>query len=199
MFVTFDNFQAALKLVLGQLAGYPLLLFYRFITSSIKQVCTSHIELMLTWFLNHFRRHIAHRETNLQHLYLFLSGFHKFHHYFHDLLLLSLLRFTSWSLGCWGRCDPQPLHNRFTCSSIKVGFKWISTTGATYLILQVCGGTSLSVGLTFVLNLSYLLAGYWSASCSMYFKTLPPLRYNGLEYDVSWTMPQCVLCLRLIG
>ena len=27
----------------------------------------------------------------------------------------------------------------------------------------------------------------------------PPCRYNGLEYDVSWTMPQCVLCLRLIG
>ena len=25
------------------------------------------------------------------------------------------------------------------------------------------------------------------------------LRYNGQEYDVSWTMPQCVLCLRLIG
>jgi hypothetical protein len=24
-------------------------------------------------------------------------------------------------------------------------------------------------------------------------------RYNGEEYDVSWTMPQCVLCLRLIG
>ena len=110
-----------------------------------------------------------------------------------------LLRFTSWSLGCRGRCDPQPLHNRFTCSSLKVGLKLISTTGATYLILQVCGGTSLSVGLTFVLNLSYLLAGYWSASCSMYFKTLLPLRYNGLEYDVSWTMPQCVLCLRLIG
>ena len=24
-------------------------------------------------------------------------------------------------------------------------------------------------------------------------------RYNGQEYDISWTMPQCVLCLRLIG
>jgi len=58
------------------------------------------------------------------------------------------------------------------------------TIGATYLVLQLCGGTSLSVGLTFAINLSYLLAGYW---------------YNGQEYDISWTMPQCVLCLRLIG
>jgi len=46
--------EAALKLVLGQLAGYPLLLFYR--------------------------RHIAHRETNLQHLYLFLSGIFEVHY-----------------------------------------------------------------------------------------------------------------------
>jgi len=115
--------EAALKLVFGQLAGYPLLLFYR--------------------------RHIAHRETNLQHLYFFLSG-----------LLLG-----HWVIG------EGVTHNLYTI-------------GATYLVLQLCGGTSLSVGLTFAINLSYLLAGYW---------------YNGQEYDVSWTMPQCVLCLRLIG
>merc|ERR1719507_1030289 len=92
--------ESALKLVLGQLAGYPLLLLYR--------------------------RHLAHRETNLQHLYFFLSG-----------LLLG-----HWVVG------EGVTHNLYTI-------------GATYLTLQLCGGTSLSVGLTFVLNLSYLLAGYW--------------------------------------
>jgi lysophospholipid acyltransferase 5 len=115
--------EAAIKLVLGQLAGYPLLLFYR--------------------------RHLAHRETILQHLYFFLSG-----------LLLG-----HWVVG------DGVTHNLYTI-------------GGTYLILQTCGGSILSVALSFALNLTYLLAGYW---------------YNGLEYDVSWTMPQCVLCLRLIG
>jgi len=115
--------EAGLKLVLGQLAGYPLLIFYR--------------------------HHLAHRETNLQHLYFFLSG-----------LLLG-----HWVVG------EGVTHNLYTI-------------GATYLLLQLCGGTLLSVCLSFILNITYLLAGYW---------------YNGLEYDVSWTMPQCVLCLRLIG
>lgn len=115
--------EAALKLVLGQLLGYPLVYFYR--------------------------KHLAHRETNLQHLYFFLTG-----------LLLG-----HWVVG------EGVTHNLYTI-------------GATYLVLQLCGGSSLSVGLSFAINLSYLLAGYW---------------YNGLEYDVSWTMPQCVLCLRLIG
>ena len=53
LFVTFDNFQAALKLVLGQLAGYPLLLFYRFIPSSIKhpcEVCTCDVNLIFKSF-----------------------------------------------------------------------------------------------------------------------------------------------------
>ena len=34
---------------------------------------------------------------------------------------------------------------------------------------------------------------------SLPYPNLFHLRYNGQEYDVSWTMPQCVLCLRLIG
>ena len=37
-------------------------------------------------------------------------------------------------------------------------------SGATYLVLQLCGGSSLSVGLSFAINLSYLLAGYWWVS-----------------------------------
>jgi lysophospholipid acyltransferase 5 len=37
----------------------------------------------------------------------------------------------------------------------------------------------------FVFNALYLLVGYWSKS--------------GDGYEISWTMPQCVLCLRLMG
>merc|ERR1712013_878777 len=33
--------------------------------------------------------------------------------------------------------------------------------------------------------MTYLMAGYWYMA--------------GETYDISWTMPQCVLCLRLIG
>lgn len=55
----------------------------------------------------------------------------------------------------------------------------------TYLVLLCLGGSIAAVSVTFVLNMTYLLAGYW---------------YMALEeYDISWTMPQCVLCLRLIA
>lgn len=116
--------EAALKLVLGQLAGYPLLLLYR--------------------------RHLADKDSNLQHLYFFLSG-----------LLLA-----HWVIG------EGVTHSLYTILS-------------TYLVLLVSGGTATSVLLSLVLNMGYLLTGYWYMS--------------GDEYDVSWTMPQCVLCLRLIG
>ena len=113
----------------------------------------------------------------------------------------SLFRFTARPLGYRGRRDPQPLHDRFHPLFCLNSYPF-HTTGATYLVLQLCGGTSLSVGLTFVINLSYLLAGYWYTSSLLTLlvsKLFSHLRYNGQEYDVSWTMPQCVLCLRLIG
>jgi len=116
--------EAALKLVLGQLAGFPLILFYR--------------------------RHLAQKESNFQHLYFFLSG-----------LLLA-----HWVIG-----------QAVTHSLYTILF--------TYLLLFIAGGTATSVVLSLVFNLGYLMAGYWYMS--------------GDEYDVSWTMPQCVLCLRLVG
>jgi len=116
--------EAALRLVLGQLAGYPLLLLYR--------------------------RHLSNKETNFQHLYFFLSG-----------LLLA-----HWVIG-----------QAVTHSLYTIIF--------TYLLLFIAGGTATSVVISLVFNMGYLLAGYWYMS--------------GDEYDVSWTMPQCVLCLRLIG
>ncbi|XP_031848228.1 lysophosphatidylcholine acyltransferase 3 protein nessy [Nomia melanderi] len=55
----------------------------------------------------------------------------------------------------------------------------------TYLILKFLGGTTLSVVATFVFNMSYLLYGYYETGTH--------------DYDIKWTMPQCVLTLRLIG
>ena len=51
--------------------------------------------------------------------------------------------------------------------------------------LMFVGGTLASVVISFLFNMGYLLIGYW---------------YTESEgYDICWTMPHCVLCLRLIG
>jgi len=56
---------------------------------------------------------------------------------------------------------------------------------ATYLIILCAGGTLTSVIVSFIFNFGYLLVGYV---------------YTESEgYDICWTMPHCVLCLRLIG
>jgi len=117
--------EAALKLVLGQLAGFPLLLFYR--------------------------KYLSGKETNFQHLYFFLSG----------------LGLAHWVIG-----------KGVTHSLYSILF--------TYLLLFIAGGTATSVVISLIFNMGYLLAGYW-------------YMMSEDEYDVSWTMPQCVLCLRLIG
>ncbi|KAG8035692.1 hypothetical protein G9C98_001120 [Cotesia typhae] len=56
---------------------------------------------------------------------------------------------------------------------------------ATYLILLIFGGSTLSIILTFVFNMGYLSYGYWITTTD--------------DYDIKWTMPHCVLTLRLIG
>ncbi|KAK0175353.1 hypothetical protein PV327_009107 [Microctonus hyperodae] len=56
---------------------------------------------------------------------------------------------------------------------------------ATYLILFILGGTTLSVLITFIFNMAYLSYGYWTTTTD--------------DYDIKWTMPHCVLTLRLIG
>ncbi|KAJ8921187.1 hypothetical protein NQ315_013659 [Exocentrus adspersus] len=55
----------------------------------------------------------------------------------------------------------------------------------TYCTLLLLNGTITSVAITFVFNLSYLLIGYYYTSTN--------------TYDIIWTMPQCILVLRLIG
>ncbi|TRY80134.1 hypothetical protein TCAL_08953 [Tigriopus californicus] len=56
---------------------------------------------------------------------------------------------------------------------------------ATYLILRSLGGNFTAAMICFILNLSYLFIGY---ICNA-----------SRDYDITWTMPQCVICLRLIG
>jgi len=55
----------------------------------------------------------------------------------------------------------------------------------TYLILVAAGGTFTSVVVSFVFNFGYLLVGYYFTESE--------------GYDICWTMPHCVLVLRLIG
>eukprot|EP00794_Sanderia_malayensis_P015000 gene15000-16549_t len=55
----------------------------------------------------------------------------------------------------------------------------------TYIVLTLIGGTVASVTILFAFNLAYLVLAYvFTASDS---------------YDIKWTTPQCILCLRLIG
>ncbi|XP_059486595.1 lysophospholipid acyltransferase 5 [Neocloeon triangulifer] len=68
----------------------------------------------------------------------------------------------------------------------KLGvFHSVSAVLVTYTILKACGGTLASVILCFLFNMGYLVIGYF---------------YTGTEtYDIKWSMPHCVLTLRLIG
>ncbi|XP_050413447.1 lysophospholipid acyltransferase 5 [Patella vulgata] len=54
-----------------------------------------------------------------------------------------------------------------------------------YILLLISPGTKLSVGLAFFINTMYLTLGYISHSTD--------------SYDFKWTMPHCVLTLRLTG
>ena len=47
------------------------------------------------------------------------------------------------------------------------------------------GGGLKMVVLSFIFNFGYLLVGYWYTEST--------------DYDICWTMPGCILCLRLIG
>jgi len=89
--------------------------------------------------------------------------------------------------------DPGLQHAFFFLSGLLTGH-WVIGADVvhslyavlgTYLILTAAGGTLTSVIVSFVFNLGYLLVGY--------------LYTESEGYDICWTMPHCVLCLRLIG
>ncbi|KAJ8950775.1 hypothetical protein NQ318_011268 [Aromia moschata] len=116
--------EAALKLLLTVLAGYPLAFVHR--------------------------KYLYGKDENLQHLFFTFSG-----------LLLGY-----WNYGV----------DIFHC---------VFTIFFTYCTLLILKGAAVSVAVTFIFNLSYLLIGYY---------------YNSTDdYDINWTMPYCILVLRLIG
>uniref|UniRef100_A0A2L2Y2V1 Lysophospholipid acyltransferase 5 n=1 Tax=Parasteatoda tepidariorum TaxID=114398 RepID=A0A2L2Y2V1_PARTP len=55
----------------------------------------------------------------------------------------------------------------------------------TYILLVAIGGTMLSVIMSFLFLMGYLIFGYYITGTD--------------DYDIKWSMPQCVLTLRLIG
>ncbi|CAL1290862.1 unnamed protein product [Larinioides sclopetarius] len=88
---------------------------------------------------------------------------------------------------------PLIQHLFFIISGITLGFynygfdmfHSIACLFFMYLILVTVGGTYCSVVISFLFFMGYLLIGYY---------------YTGTdEYDIKWTMPHCVLTLRLIG
>ncbi|XP_069703980.1 lysophospholipid acyltransferase 5 [Periplaneta americana] len=87
----------------------------------------------------------------------------------------------------------QYQHLFFVLSGLSIGYfnyGWevlhsVTSVLVVYGILKIVGGTLLSVISVFVFTMTYLLAGYYM---------------TGTEtYDIKWSMPQCVLTLRLIG
>nr|CAD7458743.1 unnamed protein product [Timema tahoe] len=84
-------------------------------------------------------------------------------------------------------------HIFFIVSGLSIGYfnyGWevlhsMASILVTYTVLFTMGGSLISVAITFIFSMTYLLAGYYA---------------TGTEtYDIKWTMPQCVLTLRLIG
>ncbi|XP_057668439.1 lysophospholipid acyltransferase 5 [Diorhabda carinulata] len=71
------------------------------------------------------------------------------------------------------------------CNFGKSIFHNVFATFFTYCTFIILKGTALSVAIVFVFNLGYLLIGYFYTSTG--------------DYDITWTMPQCILTLRLIG
>ncbi|KAL9970371.1 hypothetical protein ACROYT_G022734 [Oculina patagonica] len=59
------------------------------------------------------------------------------------------------------------------------------TIVCSYLLLHIIGPSTTMVMLMFLFNMGYLLSGY--------------VYYASGEYDVNWTTPQCILCLRLLS
>lgn len=81
----------------------------------------------------------------------------------------------------------------FTLAGLAIGF-WNFGWGIfhcffsvvfTYFVISLLKASALSVGIVFISTFSYLLTGYILTSSE--------------TYDITWTMPYCILVLRLIG
>ncbi|KAL0277194.1 UNVERIFIED_CONTAM: hypothetical protein PYX00_004558 [Menopon gallinae] len=84
-------------------------------------------------------------------------------------------------------------HLYFICGGVGIcyfnyGFDVIHSfvsISICYLVLRILGGGTLSLAIVFIYAMGHLLYGYWYTATG--------------DYDIKWTMPQCVLTLRLIG
>ncbi len=63
----------------------------------------------------------------------------------------------------------------------------VATCAANHVLLRLWGGSPRAAAASVCLNLGYLLAGYYFVD------------RGSPDADYSWTMPQCVLCLKMIG
>ncbi|XP_058792721.1 lysophospholipid acyltransferase 5 [Phymastichus coffea] len=89
--------------------------------------------------------------------------------------------------------SPTHQHFYFVACGLLIGFwnyEWNILHSAyallgTYAAFKVLGRTTTSVLTVFLFNMVYLLWGYYTTATK--------------DYDIKWTMPQCVLTLRLIG
>jgi len=92
------------------------------------------------------------------------------------------------------RCSPAVQHVFFAISGMVLANWSIGTEclmhscamiGVTWATLKVFQGSMPSTIFLYIFNMSYLLTGYYLTETT--------------GYDISWTMPCCVLCLRMIG
>ncbi|EEB19442.1 transmembrane protein nessy, putative [Pediculus humanus corporis] len=94
---------------------------------------------------------------------------------------------------CLFGASPNIQHIYFiTCGIILCCFNYgfdvihsLASITITYLVLKIFKGGLTSLLIVFIYTMLHLTVGYWATATS--------------TYDIKWTMPQCVLTLRLIG
>ncbi|XP_022668727.1 lysophospholipid acyltransferase 5-like [Varroa jacobsoni] len=88
---------------------------------------------------------------------------------------------------------PNAQHIFFTVTGLALiifNYRWDSLHSLTnivvvYVFMRMAGRTLAGLAATFIFSLGYLLMGYLFTATD--------------NYDIKWTMPHCILCLRLIG
>ncbi|XP_028968757.1 lysophospholipid acyltransferase 5 [Galendromus occidentalis] len=88
---------------------------------------------------------------------------------------------------------PVVQHAFFTVTGLALiisNYGWdtihsLANISVVYVVMLFAGRTSAAVAFNFLFTLGYLLAGYYLTATE--------------NYDIKWTMPHCILCLRLIG
>ncbi|GCB80703.1 hypothetical protein scyTo_0016342 [Scyliorhinus torazame] len=122
----------------------------------------------------------AHLGTSQDALKLFISivlgyPFALFHRQFLYGKQPHMIHFYNTALGLW-------------MAYFNFGFQMFHSFACVlfqFLVLRLIGRTITGVITTFIFQMTYLLAGYYYTATD--------------QYDIKWTMPHCVLTLKLIG